>query len=160
MAETAISSAHLPQSLLLGIEVAGVLALLAALMLPRSGWVVPAVVAVAIPEGAVLALGGPAQWTPVLGALLLAAAELAFWSIEREPPAKESAEVGVSRGLWLVGLCLIGCAAGLLMTLIAAIPVSGGFDLTLLGVVGAIGILVVLLWLGRDVLRPHPSGRR
>jgi len=157
-AETALNSARLPLSLLLGIEAAGVALLVVAMALASASLVVPAVVAVAIPEGAAFAFGRPAPWAPILGALLLAAAELAFWSIEWALPARESAEVLVFRGLWLAGLCLAGCGAGLLVSAVADLPISGGFDLTALGILAAIGILAVLLWLGRDALRAGRNG--
>jgi hypothetical protein len=153
MAATVVSSAQLPESLLLGIEAAGVLLLLLALLLARSRWVVPAVVAVAIPAGAALALRGPAQWAPILGAVLLASAELAFWSIERATPARESVDVGIYRGVSMVGLCLAGCGAGLLVAAVSDLPISGGFDLTAIGIVAAVGISVGLWWLVRDALR-------
>lgn len=153
LAETWASSARLPQSLLLGVEAAGVGLLVLALVLARSGWVMLAVGAVALPEGTTLALGGPAQLAPILGALLLASAELAYWSIERRAPAAESAEVGAFRALWLVALCLAGCGAGLMILAVSDLPISGGFDLTAVGILGAIGISVALLWLGRDAAR-------
>ncbi|HUY10547.1 MAG TPA: hypothetical protein VMW80_14080 [Candidatus Dormibacteraeota bacterium] len=160
MAETVVSSAHLPQSLLLGIEAAGVALLLLALLLARPRWVVPAIVAVAFPAGAALSLRGPAQLAPILGAVLLAAAELAYWSIERATPARESFDVGLFRGVWMVGLCLAGCGAGLLVSAVSDLPVSGGFDLTAMGIVAAVAISFGLLWLGRDALRSRVSAGR
>lgn len=148
-----LNSAHLPESLLLGIETAGLVLLLLALLLARSRWVVPSIVAVAIPAGAAVALRGPAQWAPILGAVLLAAAELGYWSIERATPARESVDVGVHRGVWIVGLCLTGCGAGLLVAAVSDLPISGGFDLTAIGIVAAVGISLGLLWLVRDALR-------
>ncbi len=159
MVDTAVGAVHLPESLLLGIEAAGIAMLLGALSVARAGLVVPAVVVVAIPDGAAVALGGSAQLAPVLGALLLAAGELAFWSIEKATPARESAQVGLSRAVWLVGLCLAGCIIGLLITAISDLPVTGGFDLTALGVLAAIGIAALLLWLGRDAIFPGISDR-
>lgn len=132
--------------------------LLLAIVLARSGWVVLAVALVAIPAGIAVAFRGPAQIAPVLGALLLAAAELAYWSIEKAPPARESTEVGVFRGLWLVGMCLAGCVAGLLISAVSDLPVSGGFDLTALGVLAAIGVPAGLLWMSRNVLRSGVHG--
>ena len=115
-------------------------------------------VAVAIPGGTVVTLRGPARVAPILGALLLATAELAFWSIERAVVAQESSEVGVFRVVWPLGLGLAGCGAGLVVSAVADIPVSGGFDLTALGSVAAIGVAAGLLWLGRDAVLSRPHG--
>jgi hypothetical protein len=41
---------------------------------------------------------------------------------------------------------------------VSDLPISGGFDLTALGILAAIGILAVLLWLGRDALRAGRNG--
>lgn len=152
LAVTALSSAREPVSLLLGIEGAGVATLVAVMVLARSDLVVPAVAVVAIPEGTSLALGGSAILAPVLGSALLAAAELAFWSIDNAVPAKESLQVVLFRVLRLLTVCLIGCALAFALYALSATPVSGGFDLTAIGIVSAVGVLVVVLWLGRAVL--------
>lgn len=158
VAETVLSSARQPQALLLGIEAGGVVLLVLALVLAKSSWVVLAVGAVAIPAGAGVVLRGPTQFAPVLGALLLAAAELAYWSIERALAAREPADVGIFRGLWLVGLGLAGCGAGLLLSAVSDLPLSGGFDLTALGILAAIAIPAGILWLAQDALRPGTRG--
>jgi hypothetical protein len=152
LAVTALSSARAPVSLLVGIEVAGVATLMAVMVLARPQLVVPAVAAVAIPEGTSLALGGPTILAPVLGSALLAAAELAFWSIDNANPARESGRVVLFRGLRLLTMCLIGCVAALALYAISATPLSGGFDLTAIGIVSAVGVMVAVLWLGRAVL--------
>jgi hypothetical protein len=149
---TALSSAREPVNLLVGIEAAGVLTLVAVMLLARPQLVVPAVAAVAIPEGASLALGGPAILAPVLGAALLAGTELAFWSIDNATPVRESGPVVLFRSLRLLTVCLIGCALALGLYALSATPISGGFDLTLIGLVSAVGVMVVVLWLGRAVL--------
>lgn len=151
---TALSSAREPVSLLVGIEAAGLATLVAVMALARPQLVVPAVAAVAIPEGASLALGGPAILAPVLGAALLAGAELAFWSIDNATPARESGRVVLFRGLRLITVCLLGCALALALYALSATPISGGFDLTLIGTMSAVGLMVVVLWLGRAVLGP------
>ncbi|MGH7667798.1 MAG: hypothetical protein ACRENY_00530 [Candidatus Dormibacteria bacterium] len=151
--QTVLSAAHLPLALLLGLEVAGMAVLILALVLARAALVTVAVLLAAIPAGAALALGGPAPLAPVIGALLLAGAELGFWSIERQLPARESLEVGSFRALWLVGVALAGCGVGMLLSLVSDAPVAGGFDLTALGIVAVISIPALLLWLGRDALR-------
>jgi hypothetical protein len=122
------------------------------MVLARPELVVASVAAVAIPEGASLALGGPAILAPVLGSALLAAAELAFWSIDNAVPAKESLQVVLFRGLRLLTVCFVGCALALALYALSATPISGGFDLTAIGIVSAVGVLVVVLWLGRAVL--------
>jgi hypothetical protein len=149
---TAFSSAREPVSLLLGIEAAGVATLVGVMVLARPQLVVPAVAAVAIPEGASLALGGPAILAPVLGAALLAGAEFAFWSIDNATPASESRRVILFRGLRLVTMCLLGCALALAFYALSATPISGGFDLTLIGTISAVGLMIVVLWLGRAAL--------
>lgn len=153
LAVTGLSSAQLPQSLLLGVEAAGFTLLVAALVLARADWVVPAVAVVIVPEAVTVAIGGPAQLAPVLGTLLLAAAELAFWSIERSSPAQEASGVGLVRLLWLLGVGLAGCAVGLLMATLSELPLAGGFDLTALGMAAAITVGCALLWLSREAVR-------
>jgi hypothetical protein len=152
LAVTALSSAHEPVSLLLGIEGAGLATLLAVMVLARSDLVVPAIAVVAIPVGTSLALGGPAILAPVLGSALLASAELAFWSIDNAVPARESVRVVIFRGLRLLAVCVIGCALALALYALSDTPISGGFDLTAIGIVSAVGVLVVVLWLGRAAL--------
>ena len=136
----------------MGIEAAGVATLVGVMVLARPQLVVPALAAVAIPEGTSLALGGPAILAPVLGAALLAGAELAFWSIDNATPATESGRVVLFRGLRLITVCLVGCALALALYALSASPISGGFDFTLIGTVSAVGLMVVVLWLGRAVL--------
>ena len=99
-----------------------------------------------------MALGGPAILAPVLGSALLASAELAFWSIDNAVPARESVRVVIFRGLRLLAVCVIGCALALALYALSDTPISGGFDLTAIGIVSAVGVLVVVLWLGRAAL--------
>jgi hypothetical protein len=161
VADTALSSGHLPRALLLGIEGAGLATVLLAMVAARAAWVVAGVGTVALAEGTVLALGGPAVLAPILGMLLLAGAELALWSVERARPAQESAAVAGFRAVRLLALALVGGGVAVLVLAVADLPVTGGFDLTALGVLATIAILATLLWLGRDALgaslRRHAS---
>lgn len=49
-------------------------------------------------------------------------------------------------------MCLLGCALALAFYALSATPISGGFDLTLIGTVSAVGLMVAVLWLGRAAL--------
>lgn len=157
MAETLAGGARAPLTLLLAVELVGMGALVLAVVLARPALVPVAVAAVAIPEGASLALAGPTALAPILGAALLAGSELAFWSIEWAVPARESVGVGVVRTLRLAGMCLIGATAGLAISAASGVPIAGGFDLTALGILATLGVLVAFIWLGRVALRAQSS---
>lgn len=133
-------------------------ALLLALALARSDWALWAVGVVAVAEGAAFALRAPALLAPFMGALLLIAAELALWSIERSHPAQEATAVGLFRAVRLTGLALAGCGFGLLALAASDLAVSGGFDLTAVGVVAVVAILGLVFWLGRGALRGGVRG--
>lgn len=139
-------------SLLLGIEGAGVVALVLVLAIARPGLVITAIAVVALPEGAALALGGPVVLSPILGAGLLLAAELSFWSIDGADPARELPRVEVLRALRLLGMASAGAAVGLGVLALSTVPISGGFELTALGVGAAVALLVLLGWLGKAAL--------
>ncbi|MGC1184324.1 MAG: hypothetical protein WBA31_04120 [Candidatus Dormiibacterota bacterium] len=158
MAETALSSGHLPRELLLGIEVAGLLVVVLALIVARAAWVMIGVAVLAVAEGAVLAIVGPGAWAPILGMLLLLGAELALWSIECSRAGRETAAVGRYRAIRLLGLALVGAAGAVLVVAGSDLPLTGSLDLTVLGVLAAIAISAVVLWLARDALG-EPLGR-
>jgi hypothetical protein len=151
---TALSQPRAPVSLLLGVEGAGIVVLVLALAIARPLLVVPAVALVAFPEGAALVLGGPVLLSPILGAGLLLAAELAFWSIDGATPARESPRVGMLRALWLLGMASVGAVVGLGVLAASTVSISGGFELTVLGVGAGVALLALLGWLGRLALAP------
>jgi len=154
----AVSSGRLPKELLFGIEGAGLAALLLALAFARSDWALWAVGLVAVAEGAAFALRAPALLAPFMGALLLISAELALWAIERARPAQEAIAVGLFRAVRLSALALAGCGFGLLALAGSDLAVSGGFDLTAVGVAAVVAILGLVFWLGRGALRAGVRG--
>lgn len=160
MVQTALSSGVMPRQLLFGIEASGVALLLLALLLARPQLALAAVAVVAVAEGTIFVLGGPVLLAPFQGALLLASAELALWSIERARPAQESLAVGGFRAGRILLLSLVGAALGLVVLATSDLPASGGFDLTAIGMVAAVALAALILWLGREALRGGASGSR
>ncbi|HEY6538393.1 MAG TPA: hypothetical protein VI138_05055 [Candidatus Dormibacteraeota bacterium] len=153
LVQTALTRGHLPHQFLFGVEGAGLAVMVAALWRRWSAWVLVAVGLVAVAEGTALSLGGSPLLAPVLGLLLLAAAELGIWSIERSTTGAESAAVLRFRALRLAAVGGVGCVVGFGLLLVADLPLRGGFELTGIGVLAAIAIPALALWLARDALR-------
>ena len=94
---------------------------------------------------------------PVVAAALFAAAELAYWSIERQEGRAERA-VLVRRTTFVLAGAL-GTAILASVLLIVAGGAGGGLALEALGVVAAVALLAVIAFLStrpRDSTRPDP----
>lgn len=98
-----------------------------------------------------LALGTHAldQRMPIVGAGLLLTAELAFDALEPEVGRPE-ANVLLARTIALVLLVLSAVAAGAVVLLMAAIPLSGGVVVTALGAVAAVLALALITRLAAE----------
>jgi hypothetical protein len=113
--------------------------------------------------GAEQALGlatGPSSvdpWTPAYAAGLLLAAELAWWSIEPRVPAWSDPVVALRRLGLIVLMCVIGAVLAAMVVVAAGAPLEGGVSLELVGVLAAVGAVVVVAVLAH---RHAPSGHR
>ncbi|MHB1525326.1 MAG: hypothetical protein ACYCZN_03430 [Candidatus Dormibacteria bacterium] len=144
----------LPQ--LLGVETGGVLLLGLALGIRRPRVVPLAIILLAVPEALVLAERGPLLLAPLLGAGLLAASELSYWSLQLAQPGRSTARLRAVLSWRLVLLAVAGSGMGWLVLSVAGLPAAGTIDLTLLGVVAVVGILGLAAWLVRSAVRAEP----
>jgi hypothetical protein len=90
-------------------------------------------------------------WAAVVGALLLAAAELAFWSIEADPRIHEERAVVVRRVTTLAALLAGSALLGMLV--VSAAAVSGGSNVlaAAAGVAAAVAAVALVLRLLRGI---------
>jgi hypothetical protein len=58
------------------------------------------------------------------------------------------------RALWLLGMASVGAVVGLGVLAASTVSISGGFELTVLGVGAGVALLALLGWLGRLALAP------
>ncbi len=144
--------------MVLALEAAGTLLLLLALLRRRPGWVAPGVGLVAVGEAVSLALRGPAVLAPALGVALLGSAELAYWSLDAADPAEDRPRLWFWRGLRLLGVVVLGVLAGLAVLTASDLGVGGGFDLTLLGGLAAVALIVGVGWMQRHALHDRDAG--
>ena len=144
------------QSLAFGLA-AGAVALLALGLAARSpaavGWSLASLGA----EYAVLFVaegGNLDRLTPVYAAGFFFVGEVSFWSLERRVPAWTDPAVAEVRLLGLVLACTGAVAVAALVIMAGAVAGGGGILLEVLGVVAAIGSLLLLAALVRlSVLR-------
>jgi hypothetical protein len=143
----------------LGLAVAGVLLFVVGLV-ARSAGAVGLGLAVIGADYAVLFIaegGALDRFTPAYAAGFMLVAELGFWSIESRIPAWSDPAVPEWRLARLVGAC-IGAAALAALTLVAgaAATGTGGLAVESLGVVAALGALVLITVLvGRRSVDTH-----
>jgi hypothetical protein len=98
-------------------------------------------------EQALALATGPSSvdpWTPLYAAGLLLAAELAWWSIEPRVPAWANPIIALRRFGIIVLMCALGAALAALVVLAAGAPLEGGVSLELVGVLAAVGAVVVV----------------
>jgi hypothetical protein len=88
------------------------------------------------------------QRAPIYGAAFLGVAELTFTAMERRAPG--SPELALFRVIAIAGLAVAAVALGTLVLAFAAIPAGGGVALHAVGVVAAVGLVLLL---GRIALR-------
>jgi len=128
-----------------GIAVGALVVLTTGMVLRRSALLLWALVALGGIYAVWLGIGTHAldQRMPIVGAGLLLTAELAFDSLEPEVGRPE-ANVVLARAIALVLLVLAAVAAGAVVLLMAAIPLSGGVVVTALGAVAAVLALALI----------------
>lgn len=88
-------------------------------------------------------------WAAIVGAGLLLAAELAFWSIESDRRIHEERPLVVWRSLTLTALVVTAALFGFLLVGAAAVSAAAGLLLTAVGVAAAVGSVAVVLRLVR-----------
>lgn len=98
------------------------------------------------------------ELTPVYAAGLLLVAELAFWSIERRVSAWADPGLLERRLGFLVSACA-GAALVAALVLVIAAAGGGGVVLDAAGAAAAVGILALIVLLGRGIVR-GAAGRR
>jgi hypothetical protein len=86
---------------------------------------------------------------PLVGAGLLALAELAYWSLELRGPGREERRLLARRGAALVGLALLSLLLGTLVVTLTAVPLGGGAAWDAVGVAAAAAALALILRLAR-----------
>lgn len=129
-------------SKLLSLVGAGLLLLAVAMFFGWPQLVALAVILLAAPDAVVLALHGPLLLAPPLGAALLGASELAYWSVElRKGGSDVQARLRLHLGLRLLVMATIGAALGVLLLAVADLPASGSLVLTILGAVAVVAVL-------------------
>jgi len=88
-------------------------------------------------------------WAAVVGAALLLAAELAFWSIASDRRIHQEQALAIRQSLTLAGLVVAAGLVGFMLVAAAAVSVAAGLLLTALGVAAAVGAVGVVLRLVR-----------
>lgn len=147
---TVASGAGYPLAWMVPVELAG-LALLAGSGL--TGLAAPVglgILGLGIPAAAVMVQRGPLLLAVPLGGLLLVAAELAYLSADLRPRGATEAAAVVLRGGPAAAVAIAGMAAGLLVVAVGGLPVTGGLDLTLVGVAAVLILLGGAAWLTRS----------
>ena len=143
---------------LLGLS--GVAVLGAALAIPHPGPILPGLALV----GAAYLIGLPAAgpWrslTPFAGGLLLAVAELAYWSVDFKVRGRDAGRVYARRAAAIAGVV----AAGVVLAAIPEIDLGGvglgGVELTIAGLAGGAALIAVAAGLAWR-LRPVDTGSR
>lgn len=86
---------------------------------------------------------------PLVGAGLLALAELAYWSLELRGPGREERRLLARRGAALVGLALLSLLLGTLVVTLTAVPLGGGAAWDAVGAAAAAAALALILRLAR-----------
>jgi hypothetical protein len=107
-------------------------------------------------EQAVRLATGPDRvdpWTPLYGAGLLLAAELAWWSIEPRVPSWSQHGMAFRRAGMVTAACAAGSVLSALVVLAAGAPLHGGVGLELVGVVAATACLGVVAAVARSRVR-------
>jgi hypothetical protein len=92
---------------------------------------------------------------PLVAAAFFAAAELAFWSIEREEGRRDRSVL--ARRLVLLGGSALGVALLGALLLVLTSGVSGGVGLEAIGVVAAVATVAIVTWLAAERARGSTS---
>jgi hypothetical protein len=133
-----------------GLALAALAVLVAAIVLAAPSWIGPAlgflatlfvVHLVLVPSTGLVAAG-------FAGIALLAAGELAQWSIEARHRGRYDGPVHVARARGIAVLLLRGTAVVLLGGIAAAVPLSGGLELVIVGTAAAVALFGLTAFAG------------
>ena len=94
-------------------------------------------------------LGGVDDRAPVVGALLVLVAELAYWSLERRTPVGDSAGLHLRRAVSILALTCAAAALGATLLALTTVPLGGSPAWDALGLAAAAGALATLALLSR-----------
>jgi hypothetical protein len=86
---------------------------------------------------------------PLVGALLVLVAELAYWSLERRTPVGDSAGLRLRRAVSIVALTCAAAALGATLLALTTVPLGGNAAWDALGLAAAAGALATLALLSR-----------
>lgn len=133
-----------------GLALAGVLALAGAIVLARPGWIGPSLASLAtLTVAHLVLLDPPAPASAGLaGIALLAAGELAQWSIDARYRGRYDLRVHLGRAGAIGGLVLLGIGAVTVAGIAAAMPVSGGVELMAVATAAAVALFGLTAFVG------------
>ncbi|MHB1638368.1 MAG: hypothetical protein ACYCUD_00840 [Candidatus Dormibacteria bacterium] len=154
---TAAQAIGMPRAALLGTAAAGLLLILAGLLLRWRFLVALGLFPLAGPLALVMAERGPVALAPALGAALLVGAELEFWSIDEAVSGPSSLRLRLGLTARTLVLGVLGVGLGLLVLGFSGLSASGALDLTLIGSVAVVGVLALALVLARSGLGTRPG---
>jgi hypothetical protein len=149
---TTLGAGPLPLDLLLPFEGLGVLLLLGGLALRWRVLTGIGIFPLVAPASVVLVERGPLLLAPLLGIVVLASAELSFWSID--VGAFGSTAPGLIRflGLRLTAMVVVGLLLGMAILALGGVGASGTLDLTVFGALAAAAVMGLTVWLIRGGL--------
>lgn len=153
---TTVQATGMPRAALLGTTAAGLLLILAGLVLRWRFLVAVGLFPLAAPLALVMSERGPIALAPVLGAALLVGAELDFWSIDEAVSGPSSLRLRLGLTTRTLVLGVLGVGLGLLVLALSGLRASGALDLTLIGSVAVVGVLGLALVLARSGLGTRP----
>lgn len=138
-----------------GLALAGLLALIGAVVLAQPGWIGPALGFLGTLFVAHLLLSGTMDVIAagLAGVALLAAGELAQWSIDARHGGRYEGRTQMARAAGIATLVLGGFAAVLLAGIAAAVPISGGIELMLIATAAAVALFGLTAFATRAVSR-------
>jgi hypothetical protein len=133
-----------------GLALAALAVLVAAVVLAASSWIGPALGFLATLFVVRLLVVGTTGLVAAgfAGIALLAAGELAQWSIDARHHGRYEGEVHVARARGIAVLLLRGTAVVLLGGVAAAVPLSGGLELVLVAAAAAVALFALTAFAG------------
>jgi hypothetical protein len=139
----------------IGVAFAALLALAGAMAFAQPGWIGPALGSLGTVFVAQLLFSGTTEITAAAGSgiALLAAGELAQWSIDTRHGGRYERRVHGSRARGIGTLLLAGLATILVAGMAAALPMSGGVELMVVATAAALTLFGLTAFTTRAVSR-------
>ncbi len=157
LAYVAIDAHGLNLAALLGVGAAGLALLLVGMGLNWRPGIALGQMPLAAAVATVLVLRGPVILAPLLGAILLVMSELGFWAVDESAPGVGSRRLRIVLAARTAVMAVLGFLLGLVVLALAGLRASGGLDLTLIGSLAAVGVLVLAVFLLRAGVRREPD---